>query len=604
MTMSPLPITFDTPHGWCSGWYHAPAAPWRDLAVVLCQPVGYEAICSHPTQVQLALALAAAGFPVLRFDYHGTGDSSGSDDDAARVQAWSASVEAAGAQARRLSGANGLCLFGIRLGATLAVDVAARAGGVDELVLWAPCASGKAFVRELRAGGSEEAGGIRAQGFHFAAATVQELTALDAARVARAPAPRVLVVPRDDIAAEGPLPRALRALGSDVQVQPLPGFAAMVGEPRAGVLDDATLQALAGWLQASPAAVQRAESPSVQDAQVEPRTLPGLRETALRMGSGGELFGVLCEPAEPSGEKGRTAVVLLNVGGNHHVGPQRIYVAAARTLAAGGYRVLRMDVAGVGDSPPAAGRGWGLLYEKDSAADVRTAIDALAARGCREFVLMGICSGSYLAFQTALVEPRVGGVVLMNSRLLEWTPGKPGDTWQTSMQQYAKSTAYYRRVLFHPSVWLRALRGEVNVRLIAGRFVALAGARLRRLASFGGSREESLLHKMKRLCARGCDVLMLVSDADDGRDYVEFHFGGAGSRLRAHPNFRMAYIPDADHTFTRAGNEAMVFEQLLMHLDKRQASSPGRGTGAVVERPVLAEPVGLAPEGLALRRTL
>jgi hypothetical protein len=109
---------------------------------------------------------------------------------------------------------------------------------------------------------------------------------------------------------------------------------------------------------------------------------------------------------------------------------------------------------------------------------------------------------------------------------------------------------------------------------------------------------------MKRLCARGCDVLMLVSDADDGRDYVEFHFGGAGSRLRTHRNFRMAYIPDADHTFTRAGNEAMVFEQLLQHLDKREASSAGRGPGTILERPVHTEPVGLAPDGLALRRTL
>ena len=34
MTPSPIPLTFDTQHGWCSGWYHAPAAPWRDLAIV------------------------------------------------------------------------------------------------------------------------------------------------------------------------------------------------------------------------------------------------------------------------------------------------------------------------------------------------------------------------------------------------------------------------------------------------------------------------------------------------------------------------------------------------------------------------------------------
>lgn len=595
----PTPLTFDTPHGWCFGWYHAPAAPWRDLAVVLCPPVGYEAICSYPTQVQLARSLAEAGFPVLRFDYHGTGDSSGGDDDAARVQAWSTTVECAVAQARALSGANHLCLFGLRLGATLAVDVAGRLGGVDELVLWAPCPSGKAFVRELRAGGSEDGDGIRAQGFRFAAATVQELLALDATKVAFAPAPRVLVIPRDDIPAEGPLPKALRARGADVQVQSLPGYAAMVGEPRAGVLDAPTLQSLADWLAASPAAAPRTEPPRLAAASDEPRPLPDARETTLAMGADGSLVGVLCEPADaPANERASTAVVLLNVGGNYRIGPQRIYVKAARTLAAAGYRVLRLDIAGVGDSPPPAGQGWGRLYEKDSSRDVSAAIDALAQRGCGEFVLMGICSGSYVAFQSSLVEPRVGGAVLMNSRLLEWTPGKPGDDWQSSMQQYAKSTAYYRRVLFHPTVWLRALRGEVNVRLIASRFLALAKARIKRFFAVGSPREETLLDKMQRLCTRGCDVLMLVSDADDGRDYVEFHFGASGRRLRSHANYRMAYIPDADHTFTRPGNEAMVLDELLRHLDRRSPSRSDRGTGPTQATPRTEAPA-ITPGGLA-----
>jgi alpha-beta hydrolase superfamily lysophospholipase len=601
MTPSPVPLTFDTPHGWCSGWYHAPAAPWRDLAVVLCQPVGYEAICSYPTQVQLARSLAQAGFPVLRFDYHGTGDASGNDDDPARVQAWSASVEAAIAQARTLSGANHLCLFGLRLGATLAIDAASRVGGVDELVLWAPCPGGKAFVRELRAGGTEDAEGIRAQGFRFAPATVQDLLALDAMKFVQAPAPRVLLVPRDDIPAEGPLPKALRARGAQVDVQPLAGFAAMVGEPRAGVLDAPTLEALVSWLAASPCAVVREEAPPPLVADALPRILGGVHESPLRMRPHGGLYGVLSEPAN-AGDRARTAVVLLNVGGNHHVGPQRIYVSAARTLAAAGYRVLRMDIAGVGDSEPVAGQAWGRLYEKDSAQDVAVAIDALAARGCREFVLMGICSGSYVAFQSALAEPRVHGIVLMNSRLLEWTPGKPGDGWQDSMQQYAKSTAYYRRVLFEPEVWLRVARGQVNVRLIATRFLALATARIRRLFSIGSGREETLLHKMQRLCARGCDVLMLVSDADDGRDYVEFHFGASGRRLRAHRNFRMAYIPDADHTFTRPGNEKLVFDELLRHLAGR--TPPGdHGTPARSPAPQ-ATVTPLAPDGLALRQTL
>ncbi|HZY19056.1 MAG TPA: alpha/beta fold hydrolase [Ramlibacter sp.] len=577
----PASLTFDVGGGWCFGWYHAPALPWRDLAVVLCSPVGHEATCSYPTQVQLATALARAGFPVLRFDYPGTGDAGDDALPPGRVEAWLAGAEAAVAQVRARSQARQVALLGIRLGATLAVETAARLGGVDSLLLWAPCPTGKAFVRELRAAGVQEADGtLHAMGHAHAAETVEQLLALDATRPQCRPAQRVLVVGRDDLPGEGPLPKALRALGAEVEHRVLPGYAAMVDEPRAGVLDAPTLQAVAGWLAASPAAGVRQDPAPAPVEQLQWRSTGAVRETVVRAGPGASLVGVLAEPAGGTGQdrRGQTGVLLLNVGGNHRVGPHRIYTSIARSLANNGYPVLRLDLGGIGDSPPAPGRPWADLYAKTSTQDVRAAIDALAQRGCRDVVLMGICSGSYVAFQTALVDERVGGIVLMNSRLLEWTPGRAGDRWQDSMQQYAKSSDHYRRALFKPAVWRRVLRGQVNVRLIARRFLALAAARLRRWLAFGRA-EEPLLAKMQRLCARGTDVLMLVADADDGRDYVEFHFGRDGRRLQGAPRFRMAYVPDADHTFSRPGNQEIVLPLLLRYLDARLPAQPGVQAG-------------------------
>jgi len=573
----PLCLTFDAADGWCFGWYHPPAGPGRDLAIVLCAPIGFEAISSYPTQVQLAMALAQDGFPVFRFDYLGTGDSAGELDAPGRVDAWLASIEAAVAQARAHSGATQVALLGIRLGATLAVEAAARIGGVDSLLLWAPCPTGRAFLREMKAGGREQAdGALHAMGYRYTADTVAAIGRLDAARPVRCPSRRVLVVARDDLPMEGPLPKALRQLGAEVEFRVLPGYAAMVDEPRAGVLDTDTLEAVADWFGGSTAARTRSEPAPTTIEDLRWRTTGAVRETALRCGSGGSLVGVLAEPATGTAcdRRGQTGILLLNVGGNYRIGPHRAYVAMARTLASAGYTALRLDIAGIGDSPPAPGQPWANLYQRESAHDVRAAIDALAQRGCREFVLMGICSGSYVAYQTALVDERVDGLVLMNSRLLEWSPGKAGDSWQNSMQQYAKSTDFYRRAAFRPEVWRRLLRGEVNVRLIASRFFALTAARLQRALTIGDSREESLLTRMQRLCARGTDVLMLVSDADDGRDYVEFHFGPSGRRMRAHPNFRMAYVPDADHTFSRPGNQEHVLPALLRHLEQRPAPQP------------------------------
>lgn len=584
MSEAASPFSFDTPAGWCFGWFHPPAAPARGLVVVLCPPLGHEAICSYPTQVQLARHLAGQGFPVLRFDYHGTGDADGHGRLPARVPAWIDSVLAAVGQARRLAGTTQVALAGIRLGGTLALEAAARLdGGVDSLLLWAPCASGKAFVRELRAAGTQDAeGALHALGEHYTAETLHDLQALDAKHLARAPARRALVIGRDDLPGEGPLPRVLRGLGVDVQARVLPGFAAMVGEPRAGVLDGPTLQALTDWLGGSAAAAPATGgAPPAPLPAPAPRFTDGVRETVLRFGAEGRLCGVLAEPHHAAaGTPHRdAAVLLLNVGGNYRIGPHRFYVTAARTLAAAGWRVLRLDLAGIGDSPPAPGQPWANLYDKDSAGDVRAAIDALAARGCSDVTLMGICSGAYVAFQTALVEPRVGSLVLMNARLLDWTPGRPGDSWQDAMQQYAKSTDYYRRSLFKPEVWRRLLRGQVDVPLIARRFLALTLARARRLLATDDS-HDGLRHRMQRLCRRGVGVLTLVSDADDGRDYVEFHFGAGGRRMRAGQAFRMAYVQDADHTFSRPGNQAQVLSELLRHLEQHHPPTAGHPAAA------------------------
>jgi alpha/beta superfamily hydrolase len=64
--------------------WHPAAAPARDVALVICPPLGYEATCCQRALRHLAQASAAAGIAALRLAYHGTADSDGDDAQAAR----------------------------------------------------------------------------------------------------------------------------------------------------------------------------------------------------------------------------------------------------------------------------------------------------------------------------------------------------------------------------------------------------------------------------------------------------------------------------------------------------------------------------------------
>ena len=104
------PVVFDG----CFGWLHP--APGSH-GVVLCNPFGYDALCTHRGWRKLAECLAASGMPALRFDYPGTGDSLGNEDDPHRIEAWIDSIGAAVRYLREGTGVTSVSLVGLRLSA-------------------------------------------------------------------------------------------------------------------------------------------------------------------------------------------------------------------------------------------------------------------------------------------------------------------------------------------------------------------------------------------------------------------------------------------------------------------------------------------------------
>jgi uncharacterized protein len=129
--------------------YHEPSlATRRKCAVVVCQPVGHEYINCHRALRQLASRLCYAGFPVLRFDYYGCGDSSGSAEEG-RILQWLEDIAMAISEVRRRTGAVEVCLVGLRVGAALAMIAATEQVDPESLVLWDPVVTGDSYLDGL-----------------------------------------------------------------------------------------------------------------------------------------------------------------------------------------------------------------------------------------------------------------------------------------------------------------------------------------------------------------------------------------------------------------------------------------------------------------------
>lgn len=145
-----MPVRFGAPPRQLFGVFHAPAGgPARADCVVVCNPFGQEAILAHRTLRLLAERLAREGFPVLRFDYFGTGDSDG-EDEAASLALWADDVARADLEAKRLSGHHRSAWLGVRIGGTVAAMATARARMAPALlVLWDPVLDGNAYLEGL-----------------------------------------------------------------------------------------------------------------------------------------------------------------------------------------------------------------------------------------------------------------------------------------------------------------------------------------------------------------------------------------------------------------------------------------------------------------------
>jgi pimeloyl-ACP methyl ester carboxylesterase len=562
------------------GWLHPPRPSVRaTTGLVLCNPFGYETISTHRTYRHCAEKAAQAGIPALRFDYHGTGDSAGTDSDAQRLGAWLTGIGHAVATLRQLSDVQRVCLFGVRLGATIAALAAQELPEVCALIAVNPVVNGRGYLRELRmlatAGqrprSRPEAGSVpgpsEVAGFAISEETQADLLTLDLLHLGRLPLRHVLLIERLDLPVDDSLPRHFSGLGIEVTRQAFGGYAEMMLEAHETVVPDKMLDESLVWLgslDAPTPGIELVQSvPPVCSvapfARISLKNDHGecrIRETPVFLDESCRLFGIVSEPDEVAGHgtrASRQVLLLLNSGAVHHVGPNRLYVSLARACASWGVTVIRMDISGIGDSQPHPGETENVVYTTYALADIAQAVSFAQARvHSAEVHCAGICSGAYHGFKAAVSGLPLGSLAIINPLTFFW---KEGMSLAQPEYRVAAEAIRYRRAVMRPSSWLKLLRGRVELaavrQVITGRLVGLARDAVREICRMLRiALRDDLAKELHLVAKHGTQMLFVFAASDPGLPMLRAQGGVAVTRLQRTGMLQIETIDGADHTFT------------------------------------------------------
>jgi pimeloyl-ACP methyl ester carboxylesterase len=449
----PLYLDVDGTPAFCV--LHRPEGTARDTAVLFCPPFGWEEVCSYRILREWAGRLAGAGYPVLRLTLPSCGDSGGDPADPGRVDAWTSAVTAAARAVRAHSGGRAVVSIGLGLGGMLACRAVEGGAPIDGLVLWASPARGRELTRQLKAFARLEAsqvfeglpdppppsdGELEVGGFVLSADTQSELGALDLSAITlpRGLPRGALLLERDGIAVDERLREALEGQGVAVDVLAGDGYGEMTSHPQRGQVPETVISEVMAWIAAGEEAAAPSEAalaagthsaitpdPLGPESFAESASLhfgdAEIVETPVAIAQDfGNLSGILTTPKD-GGQP--VCLVMLNAGAIRRIGPNRMWVEAARRWAARGVPSLRLDVEAIGEADGAV-----LPYADDNALyveqlipQVKAAIAWLAERGVAErFVTAGLCAGAYWAMYAGLEDPRVTTALMFNSRGIVW----------------------------------------------------------------------------------------------------------------------------------------------------------------------------------------
>jgi pimeloyl-ACP methyl ester carboxylesterase len=297
-----------------------------------------------------------------------------------------------------------------------------------------------------------------------------------------------------------------------------------------------------------------------------------VHEQVLSLPSQPSLLALWTPAADASAE---LAVLFINAGVIHRIGPHRLHVKLARRLAQRGLHAVRFDLSGVGDSAaPRDARD----FRTQAVHDICLVMDELQARcGVRSFVLFGICSGAAHAQAAALVDERVKGVFLIDGYMYS--------TWRGSL--------HFVRRMFNAYGWRQACarlaRGELkllsqHLQSTVRRMTALVprSTQAPSVAAESAAPEprrtaHEFQQDMQTLMQRGVRVCLMFTGSVIETFAQPRHLHDTFGRAAWIDRVECLFEPGVDHTLTLTASQTLLIERFLSWLGGFRVAQPADG---------------------------
>jgi len=182
-----------------------------------------------------------------------------------------------------------------------------------------------------------------------------------------------------------------------------------------------------------------------------------------------KLFGIVHHPSP--GKPRPTPIILLSPGIKSRVAPHRLYVKLARRLAGMGFRVLRFDFSGLGDSEglvheATAAEFYGTVQLGRYVRDTQAAMDWMEKEyRASRFILAGLCGGAITGLLAGANDGRVDSLIGLGLPVILDSDQVDPAKYLTAGELDQWREGYVSK-LFDPRSWFRLLTFRSNFRVI------------------------------------------------------------------------------------------------------------------------------------------